>query len=80
MIIDVMTKSYEAYEKMNPELLMKTRNTLIENSILDLIAENNEIMVFYGASHMINIEKFLLGVGFLFESQKKFEVFNINIS
>lgn len=80
MIIDVMTKSYETYEKMNPELLMKTRNKLIETSILDLITDNNEFMVFYGASHMINIEKFILKEGFSFESQKKFEVFNINLT
>ena len=44
------------------------------------LLKDNEIMVFYGASHMIGIEKFLLENGFSYESQKKFEVFKISRS
>ena len=78
MLIEIMANYYKMIEETNPELLMTTRNLLIENRIIELLAENTEIMVFYGASHMINIEKFLFDEGFSTKSFKKFEVFNIN--
>jgi hypothetical protein len=78
MLIDIMSKNNETHEKMNPDLLMKTRNLLIENKIIELLNENTKLMVFYGASHMINIEKFLFQEGFSAKSFKKFVVFNVN--
>ena len=78
MLIDVMANYYKVFEEMSPELLLTTRNLLIENKIIELLVENTEVMVFYGASHMINIEKFLFKEGFSPKAFKKFEVFNIN--
>ncbi|MFX1496070.1 MAG: hypothetical protein ACFFBH_00950 [Promethearchaeota archaeon] len=77
-LINIMTQDYEKFESSNPTILLKTRNTLIEDSLLNLIENNNEIMVFYGATHMIEIEKFLFDEGFTYKSEKAFEVFNIN--
>ncbi|MFW9829634.1 MAG: hypothetical protein ACFFEY_18825 [Candidatus Thorarchaeota archaeon] len=77
-LTNVMSQNYEKFESLNPEILLKTRNTLIEDSILNLIENNNELMVFYGATHMIGIEKFLFAEGFKYKADKTFEVFKIH--
>jgi pheromone shutdown protein TraB len=77
-LIDSMTSLYQTLEKISPELLLNMRNEMIEDTILDLIKENNEIMILYGAAHMINIEKFVLDTGFTFKAEQCFDVFNVN--
>lgn len=78
MIVNSLTTQYQAIENESSELLLKMRNTIVETSIVDLLEDNNEIMIFYGAMHMINIEKFLLSNGFKLKNEECFEVFDIN--
>jgi hypothetical protein len=78
-LIDMMTTQYQVLETQAPELLLNTRNVMIEDSIINQIEDNNELMIFYGAIHMISIEKFLLDAGFKFKTEDHFEVFDINL-
>ena len=73
-----ISQQYKNIEEANPEYLLNMRNNLIEDSILKLLKENNEVMVFFGATHMIGIEKFLIDNGFNFKFEEPFEVFRIN--
>jgi hypothetical protein len=79
MLTDAMTTQYQALENQSPEFLMKMRNTIVESGISILLQDFNEIMIFYGAMHMIPIEKFLLDAGFKLRSEERFEVFDVNI-
>ena len=78
LLIDSMTTQYQEFEKSSPEFLLKVRNAIVEEAISSLLEDYNEVMVFYGATHMISIENFLLNQGFNYIDENQFEVFNIN--
>lgn len=80
LLIENMTTIFQDFENSSPEIVLKTRNTIVEKGISILLEEFNEIMVFYGAMHMISIEKFLLNEGFKLISEESFEVFNVDNS
>ena len=77
LLIDSMTTQYLEFENSSPEFLLKMRNVIVEEGISSLLEDFDEIMVFYGAMHMINIEKFLLNEGFKLIKEESFEVFNV---
>ena len=72
-----MKTHYQAFEEQSPELLLKMRNTIVERGISILLEDFDEIMVFYGAMHMIGIETFLINNDFVFKNEIQFEVFSI---
>ena len=78
LLIDAMTTQYQEFENFSPEFLLKMRNAIVEEAISSLFEDYNEVMVFYGATHMISIENFLLNQGFNYIDENQFEVFNIN--
>ena len=80
LLIDAMTTQYQEFENFSPEFLLKMRNRIVEEAISSLLEDYNEVMVFYGASHMISIEKFLLNEGFKLENEELFKVFDIGNS
>ncbi|MCJ7650084.1 MAG: hypothetical protein MUP85_15850, partial [Candidatus Lokiarchaeota archaeon] len=73
-----ISQQYKNIEEANPEYLLNMRNNLVEKSILEVLEKNDEVMIFFGATHMIGIEKFLVDNGFTFKFEEPFEVFNIN--
>jgi hypothetical protein len=73
-----VSQQYKIIEESSPEYLLNIRNNLVEDSILELLENNDEVMVFFGATHMIGIEKFLTDNGFTFKFEEPFVVFNIN--
>ncbi|MFX1388723.1 MAG: hypothetical protein ACFE9Z_01510 [Promethearchaeota archaeon] len=76
IIIDEVAIQYKAFENLSPKLLFNVRNEMIANVVLDLLENEEEIMIFYGATHMIFIEKMLLDAGFKPKTEKLFEIFN----
>ena len=76
-IIQGLTQQFEEIKNNTPEYLLETRNSMIEEQVLDLIEDHEEIVVFYGMAHMIAVERFLLEQGFSFKTQQSFEVFKI---
>jgi len=77
-IIQGLTQQFEEIKKnYTPEYLLETRNSMIEDQILNLIEDHEEIVVFYGMAHMIAVERFLLEQGFNLKTQQSFEVFKI---
>ena len=78
MTIDTMTTQYHAFENVTPEYLIKQRNIIVEEGISTLLEDFDEVAVFYGAVHMIGIEKYLFNKGFKVINQKCYEVFDIN--
>ena len=65
-------------EELNPQYILNMRNNLVENTIKETLEKNDEVMVFFGAIHMIGIEKFLIESGFTFIAEEPFNVFDIN--
>jgi len=53
-LIDVMTSLYQTFENVSPELLLNMRNEIIEDTILDLLKDNNEIMILQRKPKMTN--------------------------
>jgi hypothetical protein len=78
VLIDSMKTENQAFEEQSPEFLLKTRNMIVERGISIFLEDFDEIMVFYGAYHMIAIEQFLLGGGFELKAEKCFDIFDIN--
>jgi len=79
-IIQGLTQQFEEIKNNTPEYLLETRNSMIEEQILNLIEDHEEIVVFYGMAHMIAVERFLLEQGFSLKTQQSFEVFKIEES
>ena len=65
-------------EELNPQYILNMRNNLVENTIKEILEKNDEVMVFFGAIHMIGIEQFLIESGFTFIAEEPFNVFDIN--
>ena len=77
-LIASISQQYKIIEEVSPEYILNMRNNMVENSILEILEENDEVMVFFGATHMIGIEKFLTENGFTFKGEEPFKVFDIN--
>ncbi|MBY9004504.1 MAG: hypothetical protein KGD73_11065 [Candidatus Lokiarchaeota archaeon] len=73
-----ISQQYKIIEDVSPEYMLNMRNNMVENTILEILEENDEVMVFFGATHMIGIEKFLTENGFTFKGEEQFKVFDIN--
>lgn len=54
------------------------RNNLVEKSIGEVLEKNDEVVIFFGALHMIGIEAFLIENGFTYIAEEPFKVFDIN--
>ncbi|MBY8987811.1 MAG: hypothetical protein KGD61_05105 [Candidatus Lokiarchaeota archaeon] len=79
-LIQTLTNQFEEIKKNMPDYLLETRNSMIEDQILNLIEDHEEVVVFYGVAHMIAVERFLLEQGFSLKTQQSFEVFKIEES
>lgn len=77
-VMGSVSHQYKIIEEASPEYLLNMRNNLVEDSILKLLENNDEVMVFFGATHMIGIEKFLINNGFTFKFEEPFVVFHVN--
>ncbi|MHA1233645.1 MAG: hypothetical protein ACTSO6_00340 [Promethearchaeota archaeon] len=71
------SQQYKIVEETSPEFILNMRNNKVEDSILEILEKNDEVMVFFGVTHMRGIERFLIDNGFTFKFEEPFEVFRI---
>ena len=76
MVLEELAVHEVSFKDVIPELYFDTRNNLVLDTLMTLLEGNDEIMIFYGASHIIRFEKYLIENGFVFNASKTFEVFN----
>ena len=60
-----------------PDHLLQPRNNIVIQTADDLFDEHDEIVVFYGAAHMPEIEHAAIEAGFELVSTKEFEVYRL---
>jgi len=77
-VMESISQQYKIIEEASPEYILNMRNNLVENRIIETLEKNDEVMVFFGATHMIGIEKFLIDIEFAFKAEEPFKVFDIN--